>query len=643
MGSAAKGTKERSGSAGGRRVKLKPHDSFDLIRLLARTQTDARKAVGELVQNSLDANARRVDVTWFNEKGERCLRVRDDGDGIFPIEDRPAALQRIAQTIGQSHKRSLSIAERREQMVLGKYGIGLLGFWCVARRMEISSRVGGGETWVLRLVEDEPEAEVARARSSRIGDEPTFTEITLRGVKDGIARQIRPPRLQAYLAGELRGQLLQRGVEVRIHDRIARGLATKEFVVKPRPYLGAPIQDIPSFEVPGHEDARVELYYVPPDEGRRGTVSLACGGTTVLDDLALVDLTDPEGGTRAPWDSGRFEGVIDFPELQVAPGTRRGFAPDEAALDFLLALEALEARLAERVARDEAERAEQRRENLAREIRRVFASVAKHLPQYDLFDVRAGDVRAGDDKAAAATDGRGGNGSSSKTPGERNGATAGEPLHPAEESGAAEAVVESEAEALEPDEPRLFPPGPFASVRIAPPRARIAPGTERRFRAIAADADGRRVERLPSFEWKLEGPGRLAASADEAVYVAPGEPGEARLTVVATEGSRSAAATARLEIRESIASTRAPGIPEPQAVHAPSEPWRSRIRGERWEFNEGHRDYLAVRDDDARRLRYLCHLFAKEVVLKNFGDPAHAELLERMVEILTHLGEGRAR
>jgi hypothetical protein len=67
------------------------------------------------------------------------------------------------------------------------------------------------------------------------------------------------------------------------------------------------------------------------------------------------------------------------------------------------------------------------------------------------------------------------------------------------------------------------------------------------------------------------------------------------------------------------------------------------MRGDRWESNEGHRDYLAVRDDDSRRLRYLCHLFAKEVVLKNFGDPAHADLLERMVEILVHLGEPRGR
>ena len=40
------------------RVRLRPENPFELIRLLARSQTDPRKAVAELAQNSLDANAR---------------------------------------------------------------------------------------------------------------------------------------------------------------------------------------------------------------------------------------------------------------------------------------------------------------------------------------------------------------------------------------------------------------------------------------------------------------------------------------------------------------------------------------------------------------------------------------------------------
>jgi len=72
-------------------------------------------------------------------------------------------------------------------------------------------------------------------------------------------------------------------------------------------------------------------------------------------------------------------------------------------------------------------------------------------------------------------------------------------------------------------------------------------------------------------------------------------------------------------------------------VYAPSENWRSRMHGMVWEFNEGHRDYVAVSATESRRLRYLVHLFAKEIVLRNYGRPEHGSLLENMVEVLTHV------
>jgi hypothetical protein len=66
------------------------------------------------------------------------------------------------------------------------------------------------------------------------------------------------------------------------------------------------------------------------------------------------------------------------------------------------------------------------------------------------------------------------------------------------------------------------------------------------------------------------------------------------------------------------------------------------MRSGKWEFNSGHRDYQAVEANETRRVRYVVHLFAKEVVLRNFGRPAEGSLLERMVEVLTHLDAGRA-
>jgi len=148
-------------------LKLRPADPFDLIRWLARSQSDPRKAVAELVQNSLDANARRVAIERRRVRRAPALVIRDDGEGIVPELSREAALRAIATNIGHSRKRGLSPRERHDEIVAGKYGIGLLGFWSIGHRMDIRSRVGGGEVWALRMVEDQERAELVRDRCTR--------------------------------------------------------------------------------------------------------------------------------------------------------------------------------------------------------------------------------------------------------------------------------------------------------------------------------------------------------------------------------------------------------------------------------------------------------------------------------------------
>ena len=69
----------------------------------------------------------------------------------------------------------------------------------------------------------------------------------------------------------------------------------------------------------------------------------------------------------------------------------------------------------------------------------------------------------------------------------------------------------------------------------------------------------------------------------------------------------------------------------------------SRLLDGRWEYNADHRDYLEAGETEARRLRYLVNLFAKEIVLRNFGGPGDGDVLERMVEVLTYLDKGAKR
>lgn len=647
-----------------KQVRLKPQDPFDLIRLLARSQSDPRKAVAELVQNSLDAGSNRIEIVWFNEKGVRCLRITDDGRGVFPELEREAALERIARTIGHSHKRDLSPIERREQMVLGRYGIGLIGFWSVGEAMVIRSRVQGGKAWMLKLIEDRPTAQMSQARA-RVDDEETFTEITIFGLHPASVPKIRPPRLQAYLASELRGQLLERDATVTIRDRSARGRARKQFTVKPQPYLGLPLEQWTALEVEGYEDARVELYLVGAEEGRQGRVMLACGGTTVLDDLGLIDGDD---APRAPWNSGRLEGVIDFPDFSVAPSTRRGLVLDEPLDAFLLALPRLESELAARLASESKRRALERHENLAKDIRKVFRGVVQRLPEYVWFDVRASGDAARSSQAGADSAGLGSPadaGAELDTQPETLPQPLPQPLpqtlpdvqnlqpRPTETDFERDPVDAANHDDSGPAASSgiLYPPGPLASIRVEPNRLRLPWNAERSLRARALDADGRACAGEVTWTWQLEGLGELDSDRQSATYAAPQDPQlpSIRTTIRVRAKQRLAASElfAVAEIPVSFTTPRSTpeassGIPDPVPIHAPSETWRSRMRGNVWEFNEAHADYQTSSSSEARRLRYLVHLFAKEVVLRNFGNPGDDEVLERLIEVLTCLdGERR--
>lgn len=127
--------------AGGKSFHLQPADPFDLIRWLARTQSDPRKAVAELVQSSIDAGARTITVERRRVRGRPALIVRDDGQGVLPDRGREEALRHIGTHIGHSHKLGLSPSERHERVVAGQYGVGLLGFWAVGRQRRTRSLV----------------------------------------------------------------------------------------------------------------------------------------------------------------------------------------------------------------------------------------------------------------------------------------------------------------------------------------------------------------------------------------------------------------------------------------------------------------------------------------------------------------------
>jgi hypothetical protein len=150
------------------------------------------------------------------------------------------------------------------------------------------------------------------------------------------------------------------------------------------------------------------------------------------------------------------------------------------------------------------------------------------------------------------------------------------------------------------------------------------------------------------FSWHLGGPGELRAEEDRASYTAPdldaAESASPLLRVFAVQGETQVVEEVPIHFQLTAAgAARTSGIPEPHPVNAPGEGWRSRFIDGRWEYNADHRDYREASETEARRLRYLVNLFAKEMVLRNFGSPGDAEVLERMVEVLTYLDRGLKR
>jgi hypothetical protein len=621
--------KRSAGPTAGEPVRLRPADPFDLIRWLARSQGDPRKAVAELVQNSLDANARRVVVERKRIGSAPAIVVSDDGDGVLPDLSREEALRHLAQHIGHSRKAKLTAAERRDRVIAGKYGVGLLGFWAIGHRMELRSRVGGGRVLALCLVEDEPGGRIIES-APRIDMPATFTEVVVLDVHETALRSLTGARLASYLGSELRGQLLARDVELVVRDGMARGTAQKRFDVRPKRFLGEKLDVPASIDVPHHAPLSVELYYVrgEPD----AAVQIACAGTVVCEsvrELAGLDV-DAE-----PWMAREVVGVLDFPDLNVPPGTRRGIIPDAAAHAFVAALAELRPYVMRELDRFARERDRVAQRDLAKELRRALRGFGQRLPQYELPIVsepsREGALALSARGAEAAKD-RGGD--------------AGEPST-ADDFPPGVGVADAAEEAPTDDEEsfQLFAPGDLESVRIVPDPIVLRPGRERRVRADARDEDGRIIRRALAFAWHVDGtedvevhgegprPALVALPSARVGKVA----GTLHVTVEEPSSGRSAAASATMVVDDADdVHAFQDGIPEPLFESDARGMWRSRFDGARWIVNDAHEDWIALRVDGKARLRYILSLFAKDVALRSFGVPGASDVLERMVEILAH-------
>lgn len=591
------------------RGRLKAHDPFELIRWLAMSQPDPRKALAELIQNSLDAGARRIRVIRLRERGLPCLRIQDDGEGVIPEMARSEALRYIATHIGHSLKRSLSPKERLDLMTQGQYGIGLLGFWSLGATLEIRTSIPGDRAHRLVLHRDRPDFLIEPLRG-RLPLDERFTEVLVAGLHREAMGALVARRAAEYLAAELRGQLLAREVDLVIEDRMSRGRAQKIVSVRPPRFLGDRIEGLSEVAVPGHPPVRLEIYLSgePEDGGGPRGIAVYSTGTLVaagFHDLAALALD------HSPWTDHRLSGLVDFPGFSVAPGSRRGVLPDEAAGAFAAALIPLEPVLTGVLESLERRRAEELDRTLIRDLQRAFRDFHRQRPRYAMLPVQAERDQSGGGADSLAVGGT--------------------------------IPIEPEAASMPRTPPAdLLPAGPLARVRLTPSPLRLECRGTRRARAEPVDSEGRVVEDPVEFSWHLSGAvGTLAVlegGAGRAVILTAGDdPAEGRLTVTARSGDREASAEVVVEVLAEIPSRGAvEGIPEPELVDHPGAAWRSRMIEGRWQVNVGHAEYRAIADRAGLKLRYLAMLFAKEIVLLSSRDPRLEKPLEQLVEVAAY-------
>ena len=592
---------------------LRIGDHWNAITIIALSQSNPLKAVAELVENSIDARAKTVVITRGKDRGQHYLRVKDDEEGIRRNADGEPDFQYVATHVCDSIKRRLK-TQGAGGGLQGEFGIGLLSFWTLGEELLLTSAGDDGRTWQMHLAKGDP--------AYRITQRPTLlpepgTDVLIRGILPGI-KNFSGEKIQWYLAAELRDRIRHSGVSIRVVDRTARA----EFKVEPRQFEGRLLHELEGALLPQGE-VYAELYL--HSHAPANAVSLYRSGTRVLGNLAELDAFN-----RMPWTSGYIQGIVDAPYLTLTPGTRLGVIHDASLSRLVDELRPLEARLTKIV--EDQQRAEE--ERATRDVLRSVQSALKEallaLPaeEYDWFDLHRGEGRR-----------------RPKAPAEASMAAL-----PEGDQAPPVAAPAGDSETENDSQRQFFEfAGPLFSVVISPTSSVVEVSGSRALRALARDRARRTVEQDLSYAWSLlEGEGMLEHAGGEiATFRAGVEPGLARIEVAVAQGDIVCLAEAQVTVAASLLPKSASGDASYQGLpgytfqKAAGELWRSRFDAERnlVVINNGHRDFVYAARGRMLKLRYICRLFAKELVLKNFIGIPPEQLLERLLELSLYTEE----
>lgn len=571
--------------------KLQIGDEWNAIRLIALSQTNAQKAVAELVENSIDAKARNITIQRYKRQGRVALLIKDDGEGVkYEDKNPPDSLKKVPIKICDSFKRNLKEAERTA--IHGQFAIGILGFWSIGKEFYLISKTKSSETHCLKMVRDERDWEVNKWHWERdqIGTDALITDLNKE-----VQSRLTAERLAKYLAEELRNRLRQTEVNITIHDRILH----KILEVRPVEFAGEPIKEIQKIEMEEYPNIKVELYFTFPQVGATPFIAVEKDGTRVLSNISQLDEFN-----CPPWNTGKLEGAVDFPVLNLAPATRGGIVPDEIYYTFVKALKSLEPALIKLIQGKEEIIEERLSKQTLERLQKAFVEAFDRLPEgdYSWFEIPEEGILPGLKRERE------------KEP------------------------KEHEEEETKPPLPTVEP-GPLDHVVIVPGYSHIPFHGERRFTAKSFDSQKIPIESRIEYFW--EGGSGLGTiknqSGESIVFLAGKEEGTAYIWVKAKQGEIEKDAKAAVVIVKERPHL---GFPPPEFTPQPLETWRSKWNEKRntIEINSAHRDYIFAKESGrAAYIKYTAWLYAKELVLLNFPEFPPPEILERLVEVVTYL------
>jgi len=593
---------------------LRIGDQWNAITIIALSQNNPLKAIAEFVENSIDAQSKNILIIRGKAKGKNYLKISDDGSGV-PLEEKgvpnfPYVATHICDSIKKKLKAEGAVG------LQGEFGIGLLSFWTVGETMTLACCGTDGAAYQMKMKRGEPGYAIAR-RHLLVPFKGT--EMIITPLLAGL-RQINGEKIQRYLASELRDRIHNSQAKIKVIDHFLRA----EYSVEPREFSGQLIHQIPVLSTPEGE-IYTELYLGSPGEDNK--IGLYRAGTRVLFSLTQLDEFN-----MFPWTSGYLQGVIDAPFLNLTPGTRDGLIRDERFDRFCQALGPLRDKLREVIEEQERAREERSSKQILKAVQEALKEAILSLPQeeYDWFEVHP-------PRMSPSTE--------NVPPGSAGGDQAGRDD---------EMIIPSESslsEKLKEQKSFFEFAGPLHSVKVLPASCNMAVNNKRNFRAACRDKQNRQVDQRLLFKWTLlQGNGTLE-NADSSIvtFMAPAEPGLIRLGVTAIQDSIECPAEAVITVTDSIipdqlisSSSSKKGLPGYTLRSAPGEMWRSKYDADQnlVTINNAHKDFVFASRERSRKLRYICRLFIKELVLANFLTVDPAQLLERMIELSLYTEEG---